>query len=158
MDNKKVSYRQATKSDCVKLAPLLRDVDKRELHALYGAELNSCTVLEESLKNSLYCFSGFCDGEIIGMFGIGGNVLSGNGIIWLLSSDKIKKFNRELLTQSKQFIAYSLNIYTSLSNIIDCRNKINIRFLKHLGFQFSEKIIYNHQEFYPFSIKRGEHK
>ncbi|UDQ99391.1 hypothetical protein AAEX28_04720 [Lentisphaerota bacterium WC36G] len=155
MDNK-VIYKKASLADCKKLAPILRKADKDELIALCGENVNFEEILTQSLNNSLLAFSGYCNNEIIGMFGVGGNVLSGNGFIWLLTSNKVKLHKRELLIQANSFIKYGLTIYKKLSNVIDVRNKANMLFLKHLNFKFGDKIKYNDCDFISFCRTRGK--
>lgn len=74
-------------------------------------------------------------GEIIALFGLAS--ANGIGIPWMVASPNIKKYNKILMRYSKKVIGEMNDQFTLLTNFVDSRNSLHIRWLKHMGFKFS---------------------
>ncbi len=61
-----------------------------------------------------------------------------NGRIWMLASDKLKHHARGLCVQSKIELDSLKQNYSMLFNIVDERNKMTMKWLKWLGFEFGQ--------------------
>ena len=123
-------------SDCEKLAPRLREADLQEVQACGVQPLEA---LQMGFLASRWCFTAFPDvGEDrpILRFGVGDFPQeSGTGIIWLLGSDDILKVSHEFLRESKWWIKTFQDHYPILTNCVDARNVVHIKWLKWLGFR-----------------------
>lgn len=66
------------------------------------------------------------------------NLLTGEGIIWLLGTDNVKRHARGFLEVSPGCLQKIMATYSHLHNYVDQRNKASIRWLKWMGFEFQE--------------------
>jgi hypothetical protein len=70
------------------------------------------------------------------MFGVARlSLLTRNGAVWMLGSDKIDEFPITFLRHNKEYIQDMAEGYDLLVNYVDSRNKKSIRWLKWLGFE-----------------------
>lgn len=119
------------------LAPKLRKEDEAEVRAVNGNDPE--TELANSLKNSTECWT-IVNGEtIIGMFGVAPIDGSEAGAIWLLASDELPKVRWEFLKKTRPWIEYFLTKYPLLTNVVDERNQVHIKWLKWAGFTFTNR-------------------
>ena len=128
-------YRPSKFKDCRNLAPIIRDTDKREIWASHG--LTPLAGLQLSFLVSEECNSVVNDNQdIIGMFGVTNNGTV--GVPWLLMSEASEglSFNREFVTQNKQWVTEVQKRYQVLTNFVSQENKRAIKWLKILGFTF----------------------
>jgi len=137
------------------IAPIARDMraaDRREVWASSRATPEEA--LEYSLSKSSWAWVWLIDGEPVAMMGVGDvNILAGVGAPWLLGTQKAVENGRYFLRQSKAGIAALRAHYRLLSNYVDGRNKVSIRFLEWLGFEMRESVMMNGQEFYRFEMR-----
>lgn len=134
----KSMIRKATPQDVLDFAPNMRDADKQEVEALTGLDPLACLML--GLMHSDPCMAGVSnEGEIVMIFGI--NQLDpGVGAIWMLSSNAIKDHARELVREGKRWLDEQHALYPVLTNVVDERNDVHRRLIKHMGFSFGEPI------------------
>jgi hypothetical protein len=126
--------REATIEDAHFLSTRLRAIDSLEV-GLVGRSDEGALV--SGLKTSEFCRVGTVDGEPVCMYGVRRlSSLSGNGIIWMLGTDKLEKhamkFVRECGIQLKDMIRN----FDHVENWCHPQNKITKRWLKWLGFKF----------------------
>ena len=113
------------------VASNLRPDDRRELEEGYG--LDPLVAIPEEAS------TGFCihftvpDGRIAGLAGA-----SDNGAIWMLCTPAIHDYPVLFARQAKRFI--DSRAEQVLWNYVDKRNKVHIRLLKFLGFDFHEEV------------------
>lgn len=95
-----------------------------------------------SLSNSVFAFSIVVDNEIYAMGGIlrPNDVLADRAPIWFLTSQKLDKVERSFLRQCRDFMKTMLQIYPTLYNYVDVRNRPAIAWLKWMGAEFGETI------------------
>jgi hypothetical protein len=75
------------------------------------------------------------DGRVVCMFGVAPvNLLGDTGVPWLLGSDDIERHAVTFLRGSKRYIAEMSRDYRLLTNYVDARNTLSIRWLKWLRF------------------------
>lgn len=84
------------------------------------------------------------------------DVLSGNGIPWLLGTENALKYKRYFITLVPAVIDEMLDICPNLYNYVHIKNVTSIKWLKYIGFTFDEPIPYGCEKelFHKFYIKR----
>lgn len=131
----KVTKRFPTYDDMVNLAENMRQVDIDEIEAVHDLEILPC--IEYSVRSAAkgYCFSVFADDILVGIYGCS---LVGNP--WLLATNEMNHHVINLTRRTKQIVRMMSERWPILSNIVDVRNKMTIRWLKTIGFTFQETI------------------
>ena len=147
--------REATIEDARYLSTRLRAIDSLEVWLVGRSDEGA---LVSGFKTSEFCRVGTVDGEPVCMYGVRRlSSLSGNGIIWMLGTDKLEKhamkFVRECGIQLKDMIRN----FDHVENWCHPQNKITKRWLKWLGFKFDapEKGI-PFQRFYMDTVLKAE--
>lgn len=122
------------------IAPIaihMRQADRDEVKAASGK--SPFEALEYSLEKSSVARTVLVDGVPAGMFGCGDlNILLGIGCPWLLGTDDLMLERRAFLRASVDWRNQLLSRYAVLRNLIDDRNDVSIRWLRWLGFGFSD--------------------
>ena len=147
----KAIIRPATYSDCLTLAPNLRQEDKDEVWES-GNYLPE-EALVASFKASEQPMVGEVDGEVICMFGISATENAELGIPWLLGSSSIKTFSREFLALNKKVLDELSAEFLILANYVWSKNTVHIKWLEWLGFTVTRTPIRlgrNQENFYYF--------
>lgn len=115
----------------------MRRADVMELEATGGAPLHS---LVESIKVSDPDMTWACldveDNHPIAIYGVAPVVPGVHfwGIAWLLTSERLEKHRREVWRHSVDTVTKFHSRYAVLSNWIDERNTVSLRWLRRLGF------------------------
>ena len=137
----------------------LRESDKDEIKALSmgGPE----AVIKQSVARSDFGYSARDeDGNLLCLFGVARlSELGDAGVIWLLGTDKLNENAKELVKQSRRMVQWMLkHHFTCLTNIVWVNNKASIKYLKAVGFKFSEaKRSFTGAEYFKFTRMREEH-
>lgn len=135
-----------------RIASVMRQADRDEIEAATGRD--ALPVLSASFRRSSICMVALVDGQPEVIFGAGDlSVLTGLGAPWLLGSDVIERHWREFLRLSVHWLAQLLKRYAVLRNIVDCRNTVAIRWLRWLGFDFSEPFDHRGHRFMMFEMR-----
>jgi len=131
----KVTKRFPTYGDMVNLAENMRQLDVDEIEAVHDLEILPC--IEYSVRNAEkgYCFAVFCNDILVGIYGC-----SVVGNPWLLATNEMNHYVITLTRRTKHIVRMMSKRWPILSNIVDCRNKMTIRWLKTIGFTFEETI------------------
>ncbi len=133
--------------DCERLSKVLRKEDAAECYAACGH--SPLEALWTSFKVSQECYSVFDGLKQLAMFGVlplGPKV----GGIWMLCADLSLVQSIDILRQAPGFIDRFERLYPTLTNVVDARNALHIKWLKHLGFTFTELIPEHGFEGRPF--------
>jgi hypothetical protein len=126
-----VEIRPATLADARTL--VLRRADRAEIEALTGRDPRA--VLIESVERSASAWPGLADGELVCLFGVVPMSLAGvTGIPWLLGSDAVAAYSRQFLRRNRAWLGEMLRDFPLLTNVVDARNTVSIRWLRWLGF------------------------
>jgi len=114
-------------------------------HGYYARE-----ALEIALENTLAGFTVLINDRPEICFGINAENLLGNeAIIWMLSSERIKRINYRFAKYSRTYVDYFLTYYSRLYNYVHVNNIISINWLRFLGAKFDKPEPYGvHQK--PF--------
>ena len=124
-----IKYRQATKEDAIYFSKNMRDIEKEELMATYSKQIIS--ILEHSILFSDECYVAFEESPIF-IFGVCGGI--GEGKPWIISTNEIFKYKKELILKSKMIIESWIGTYGFLWNIANTKNRAALRYINMLGF------------------------
>ena len=153
--NPGVVLRRARAGDGVALACVLRPADRAELAASHpGREAGA--LLEEFIACSCESVCLLYQGQPVALAGIYAPVLLGpSACVWLLSGRGIERCPVSFLRVAKKQLAVWNNRYPVLSNEVDARYETAVRFITHLGGQFSgKKSLRCHISFLHFTFRR----
>lgn len=132
--------RPATLDDVRYLAPRLRRADKDEILAVTGAP--APLVLPECfrLSRSAWTCTGF-SGEPVGLIGVQDvEGIPELGWVWALFTDIIERHPFTFLRASQQFNDIVHQHHPIITNLVDERNTVHIRWLRWMGFSFLRRI------------------
>jgi len=149
----KVEVVRARAEHIAPVAANMRAADREEVWASCRATPQEA--LEDSYQKSHLAYSVLVDGVPVGMLGVGDvNVLAGVGAPWLLGTDGMMRVpKRVFLAGSVKIVGQWRGRYALMSNYVDGRNKVSIRWLKWLGFEMKEPVMMNGVEFYRFEMR-----
>ena len=146
----KAYVRLAKYEDAYVLAPKVREADKAELKASDNIEpleaLQSPFSEKRSITYSIVEDKDNNQEDILGMFGTVPTSIGYLGIIWLLSSDRLRKYSKRFLKENDKWIKEISKDYRCVYNYVDCRNTVSKRWLEHLGFELIETKPYGHAQ------------
>lgn len=132
--------------DAEAIEPLIRQADRDEITEALGIPML------EALRQ---CATGCCkaskivaEGEVVAVFGDAvHSVLGQIGVPWLISTVHVERHPKAFLQVCKPEVAEMLTRHRELVNFVDVRNTTAIRWLKWLGFEFSEPVPYGRHGF-----------
>tara|TARA_B100001013_G_scaffold147110_1_gene87110 strand:+ start:186 stop:671 length:486 start_codon:yes stop_codon:yes gene_type:complete len=134
--------------DTFLLAPMIREQDKEELLAADNKQPLEALQAPFSIKGSItYSIVEDTDNnqeEILGMFGTVPTPVKKYGVIWLLSSDRLRKYAKRFIQENEKWIKKISKTYQTVFNYVDCRNTVSQKWLEHLGFKNIETRPYGH--------------
>ena len=127
---------QATRDDCVALAPVMREADVQELRASVGSY--PLTALIDGLAQSAECWAVRFDGELACIWGVSPAVTLGIrvGCIWMLTGEAVEHHKAAFWSECCRVLPELFERYDVLVNAIDVRHTRAIKWGKRLGFQF----------------------
>jgi hypothetical protein len=127
-----IEYRTALLEDAAIVSERLRDADRREVRASGGDPLLS---LQAGVSQSRPAITCLVDGTPEVIFGVvpGG---PSTGYVWLLGSDAIVRHRTHFLRLSGTWVSIFHERYPVLTNVVDERNTVHLRWLRWLGFEF----------------------
>ncbi len=131
----KVTKRFPTYEDMVELTENMRQVDVNEIEAVTNLGTLDCVVASVHNSEKDCCFAVFADGVLVCIYGCS---IVGNP--WLLVTNAMDSHVLNLTRRTKRIVRMMSKRWPILSNIVDCRNKMTIRWLKTIGFTFKETI------------------
>jgi hypothetical protein len=134
--------------DCESVADNIRPADRREVAAHLG--LSPYDSLRGGVAISRPCYTVELSGEPIAIFGVAPALDEKVGIVWLLGTPKIETISTQFLRHSRKWLAFVGRDYEVLTNFIDARNTVHLRWLKWLGFSFVSRRAQHGVEKRPF--------
>lgn len=128
-----ILIRPATLDDVADLAPRLREADRDEVWDSHRSTPEEA--LGRSLRLSTHAWAGLADGRLVCMWGVcPASMLDRIGVPWLLGSDEIETHQIAFLRRNRPMIAEMMETYTVLTNWVDARNTMSMRWLRWMGF------------------------
>lgn len=128
----------------------LREEDKEEIRAA-GNTPNEAVL--SSFNQSVIRRTLLINDEVAGMWGVYGNVLGTLGIPYFLTGEKINKLSPiKFARLYKQEVQKMKSIFPVLENCVDAKYKGAIRMLKIAGFELSEPVKINDNDFLRFKL------
>lgn len=84
------------------------------------------------------------------------DMLSGNGIPWMLGTDAALKHKKRFFTEVPNVIKEMLFLCSKLHNYVHCKNVESIKWLKWIGFKFCDPEPYGCEQelFHKFYLER----
>lgn len=134
-------------SDAEYIAEHMREADRFELSA-HGRE--PLEALEDGMNDSQFSLTVLREDRPVLMFGVAPGIEPGHGIIWLLSTDELLDMKKSFLRHSKEWLETLGLGYSYLSNVVDARNTVHVRWLKWMGMEFLGTISVNGHPFISF--------
>lgn len=150
--------RQATIEDVKDIAPRLRQSDVDEIKACSGnTPLDSLTKALE--LPSLGMWVGVYKGRAEVIFGCSHTPDQSIGVPWMVSTDVVRKSPRGFLQLSKRWLAGFSRQYPVLKNFVAAKNELHVRWLKWMGFEFTqlhEEHGVGKEPFWEFEMRQKE--
>lgn len=143
--------RIATRDDCLDLAPRMREEDVQELLHLNGLGPRENLLL---LFHQGETFAVVWGDEVVALFGHYGYP-GMVGVPWMLASPTLSKIRKSFLRECREYVMRMLSLYGKLENYVWAENKVHIKWLQWLGFEFDPPVPYgiNDQPFQRFYMK-----
>jgi hypothetical protein len=133
----KATIRSAVVPDCSSLARVLRDADIAEVKASSGLSPGDALLRAYVLSHD--CFTVEDSTGPVCMFGVVRDSKT-TGRIWLLGSDRMFLYRRQLLTEPRLWLDHWRQKYKVLTNFVDARNVRHVRWLEHMGCRFIREV------------------
>lgn len=115
------------------VAANLRPADVEEIRAFYGRDPEE--VAMESFEKSHMAWTGLLDGEPVITFGCATyDLLETTGVPWLVGTPKLEQVPFTFARMSRPFLRLMKDRHLRLTNHVDTRNTLAIRWLRWLGF------------------------
>jgi hypothetical protein len=135
-----IGIRPATMADAHYLAPRLRPADKDEVLAVAG--VGPSLALPECVRNSRLTWTayGFEDARLVGMLGVQDTLVPEVGVVWMLCTSEIEAFPFHFLNTARELLPVIHSFHPIVTNHVDARNTVHIRWLRWMGFTFLRRI------------------
>jgi hypothetical protein len=133
--------RPAIIEDAVYLSKYIREDDIQEVRAMSGNDILSSLIFGVLFSDEPLAICGD-DNKVIGLMGVIDNKDTDIkiGSVWLLASDELLKYKRQLIKESLKYTEFYQSKYDILWNYVDKRNITHIRWLKFCGFSFIKEV------------------
>ncbi len=118
--------------------PLLEDLRSEERAELVASHCGDPReAIEYSIRKSTEAFAVYNDDTLLCLTGAVSSLLSRKAVVWLLTTNALKKQPKYLIRNTKALIAYWCERYDVLMNYIDYRYKASLRWAEWAGFDVS---------------------
>ena len=133
---------KATPNDAFDLAFNLRQLDKYEVAAMGNTPLEVLIAPFRYTRNGVNTYTVFYNKQVVAMFGVVSTPQNAkHGTIWMLASDELQNHWLYFTKRTKKWVDYFLSDYDFVYNFVPKNNTTTIKWLKWLGFSFSDKEI-----------------
>lgn len=129
-----ITIRPSVVADAVSLADRLRPEDKEEV--LAAGSISPLASLVTGVMVSRPCFTVLEDGTPQVMLGVVPSTEPEVGYVWLLASDIITRKPVTFMRQTQGWLDLFHQDYPILTNAVDARNTVHIKWLRSVGFTF----------------------
>lgn len=142
-----VEIRPLRDEDMLTLATRLRPLDALEV-ACVAPDKGIGEALQEAGRASLRGRAGFLDGDLVACWGVTARTpLALEGTPWLLATDALERpeVRRAFIKHGRPEFASLVTGFRYLWNLVHEDNRVAIRWLRHMGFQFTDPKTYRLQ-------------
>jgi len=153
--NVEIKYLRPTVPMMEEIAKNMRQADIDE--AWVSHHQTPLQALLESWKISSYSVIITVDDEPCVMIGLViRDILSGNGVPWMLGTNTALKHKKNFFTEVPNVIKEMLTHCSKLHNYVHCKNKVSIKWLKWIGFTLCDPEPYGCEKelFHKFYLER----
>ncbi len=141
-DKSNLYVEKGTPTHAFELAEKLRQQDIEECALAGNTPTQSLINPFRYQRDNVNTYTILKNDEVVAMFGV---VSTANdlkkGTVWFLSSNKIDDDWKYFTKRTKKWANYFLSDYKFVYNFVPKDNKVTIKWLKWLGFEFSDKEI-----------------
>lgn len=132
-----VGARPSIRTDVDFLAPRLRPEDLAEVRANSGHDAKTTLLLGHLLSDQSYTMVGY-EGDPVGMFGVCPTQTEQVGAVWMLCTEDLVRHTVPFLRNCRKggWLERLHQDYPILTNHVDERNIVHIRWLQWMGFTF----------------------
>jgi hypothetical protein len=150
---RQVSVREATIKDAYRVAADLRPGDAAEVT---GLGLEPRAALRTSFRHAIFSRVALVDDEVAAIWGLGGSMLSDEGVPWLMTTPKAASVPVSFLKVGRDQLSDMLAQRSVLRNVVAAHYAQACRFLEILGFILEPAVPLgpNATPFRPFWIER----
>lgn len=134
----KVEFREISDEVLDDMAAQMRPMDLLEFELMSGG-MTVIQTLEHLRRRSRRCKAAYVDGRLACCYGIVPTTLiSTDGNPWLCATDliNIPQVRREFIARTRDEAHWMLAGFESVWNFVHCDNRVAIRWLKWIGFDF----------------------
>lgn len=124
--------RDAKRQDCGMIARRLRE---EHLEATVVLGLSNHREIRRCFDDSWYAKAWLHDGELLGIGGVTGPLLSGEGLMWLAVSRQAAKFPIETVKEARRQVDFLSKIKRDLFCTLLPEDETAMRFANRLGFE-----------------------
>lgn len=149
------AVRTSIPADVAACAAEMRQADQAEVGALGYTPLGALT---DGLVYSRPCLTIVDRADRpLAMFGAVPRAdLQGAANVWLLATDRfVRECRRQFLRECRTWVDCMNQTYPLLTNVVDARNAVHIRWLRWCGFEFADPIDVGGTPFIPFERRRA---
>ena len=134
-----MSYRikYANQIDVVRFASLLRLADLREIEASTGLPPEVALMQSIDGSDTSRAVYSVLDNAPLAIFGIGA-ADTGVGVPWMGGTDASASYGKSLVKEGRRWLDKQHEDYPILTNIVDARNTVHLRWVRHMGFTLCE--------------------
>lgn len=150
-----VIARDSEKADIDHIAENMRIDDINEIWSSHHRLPKEA--LEKGFKDSLKCITVLKEDTPIIMFGlVPDGILGKSAVIWMLSTNDLKKIQVKFIKYSRCFIDIFLGLYPFLYNYVSDDNKLSIKWLRYCKAKMNGCVTYGveKKQFHPFMFDR----
>ncbi len=134
--------RLPTDQDIIELADNLRQSDRDELAVVCELSAREAVLKSVLASDPDFIFAAHADGKLLCIGGASSpTLLSPVAVPWLLATDEMNRHTQRLTKDARRGVRMMLDKWPILTNVIDVRSTITIRWLKCIGFEFKETFV-----------------
>jgi len=137
--SKEVLIRKSIQADILPIAHRMRKADVKEVYDSHRASPYKALLTGMQARGNCWTILG--DGIPEGMIGIARQSLfSDRGIAWMLGTDVLVEDKRLFIKLTKQLFDEAVEGFNYIENYISLENRISLRWIQAMGFEFDEEI------------------
>lgn len=150
-----IQIEKATKEHVPLILEALPSVIREELEIVSGKSAEEGLLDAINTADSSHVV--IVDGQLVCMFGYHlKSLLTDTAYPWLIPTEHIKGKERTFAKYSKKWIDHLSGRFPNLVNAVYSENTKAIYWLKWIGFNLHDFIIFNGHEFIPYSMTRND--